>query len=108
MSSRASSATLDPLTPASHLSPDPCVVSVVHGDDTVLLHAETGRYFSLNAAGGVLWAAICDEEPLSSPIDRLQAQFPADSARIEGDILALATDLTKAALAHVISVAHGT
>jgi hypothetical protein len=48
------------------------------GDQVVILHFESGRYFSLNASGSLIWKAVLDNLPQERIVDRLCAEFAVD------------------------------
>jgi hypothetical protein len=91
-----------PITLDSRLEPDSCVVSTTHGDETVLLNAATGRYFSLNSAGGEVWTAVCDHSRLADVVALLQSKYSPAADRIETDVLSLATRLLAESLVHTL------
>lgn len=48
------------------------------GDQVVILHFESGRYFSLNASGSLIWKAVLENLPQDRIADRLCAEFDVD------------------------------
>ncbi len=57
------------------------------GDQVVILHFESGRYFSLNASGSIIWKAVLENLPHDKIIARLRAEFDVDTETAEKDTL---------------------
>jgi hypothetical protein len=56
------------------------------GDQVVILHYDSGRYFSLNASGSVIWKAALDNLPQEQIVQRLCDQFDVDPETARQDI----------------------
>jgi len=69
--------------------------------EAVLLDLSSETYFGLNEVGTRIWQLIETAPPLSEVHRALCAEFDADAARIEHDLLALVGDLAKAGLVAV-------
>ena len=63
-------------------------------DEIVLLDAERGRYFALNASGATIWDWLGDEgATVSSLRTRFLDEYEAEPAEVERDLVALLGDL---------------
>jgi hypothetical protein len=60
---------------------------------SVLLNLATGMYFGLDAVGTHVWQLAAADGSLRAVCDRLVAEYDADPAAIERDLLALAETL---------------
>lgn len=69
--------------------------------EAVLLDLASETYFGLNEVGTRIWQLIETAPPLSEVHGTLCAEFDADAARIEHDLLALVGELSKAGLVTV-------
>jgi hypothetical protein len=56
------------------------------GDQVVILHYDSGRYFSLNASGSVIWKAALENLPPEQIADRLCNEFDVDPETARQDI----------------------
>jgi hypothetical protein len=72
----------------------PHVISVDHGERTVLLDAERERYFSLNATGRIVWELLCDGTTREEIIHRLVERFGGDRESTTHDVAQLLERLT--------------
>ena len=66
--------------------------------ESVLLNLETGMYFGLDEVGTRVWRLAADNGSLRAVRDRLVAEYDADPATIERDLLALADALVSKGL----------
>jgi len=73
----------------------PTVVSVRHGDATVLLDASTGRYYTLNEVGTFIWDQVCEAEPVSAIRDALCSNYDVPADHAQEDVLAFIRSLAK-------------
>jgi hypothetical protein len=48
------------------------------GDQVVVLHFESGRYYSLNASGSLIWKAALESLPFEQITEKLHAVFDVD------------------------------
>jgi len=80
------------------VAPQRYVVSTTHEDDTVLLDVKSARYYSLNAVGGDVWAALCERDSLATIADRIVERFGIARQTVETDILDLVGQLLTASL----------
>lgn len=72
---------------------NPDVVVHEEGGEAFLLHVGTGRYFSLNASGLVVWRALAAGR---SPEDDLAAAYPkAPREQLRADVLRVVDELLR-------------
>jgi len=76
----------------------PHVVSAKHGTETVLLNAQSGRYYTLNDAGGFIWSMLCSDATSSQITDALVVHYDVDIARATNDLHTLTDALLAAGL----------
>jgi hypothetical protein len=55
------------------------------GDQVVILHFESGRYFSLNASGSLIWKAALDNLSIEQIIEQLRTEFDVDQETARQD-----------------------
>jgi len=88
------------------LHPHPDVVDTeLDGHETVLLHLETTRYYSLNATGTRIWKGLRQGLSLQEISEGLQQEFVVQADRADTSVLALADELGRQHL--VVSVDGG-
>jgi hypothetical protein len=56
------------------------------GEKVVILNLESGRYFSLNSTGSVIWTAIMERLSLDETVARLCLAFDVDEATGRQDV----------------------
>lgn len=56
------------------------------GDQVVILHYDSGRYFSLNASGSMIWKAALENLSQEQTIQRLCQKFDVDQETARLDI----------------------
>ena len=61
--------------------------------ESVVLNLETGMYYGLDAVGTTVWRAIEPKGTLRQALDRVLAEFEAEQAAAETDLLELAARL---------------
>ena len=72
------------------------------GDDTVVLHGETGMYYGVEGAGSVAWEALVEPVTVAQLRDRIVEAFDVDAARAEADLLPFLEGLVEEGLAEVV------
>jgi len=80
------------------LTPRSYIVSVKHGDDTVLLNVATGRYYSLNLTGTLIWQWLCESVPPAAMISKLEKLYDLDPAVARSSVTQLLRDCAAASL----------
>ena len=58
-------------------------------DATVVLHLESGQYFSLGGSAGKIWQMLQEPLPVSTLIDRLIDQYEVDAGRCREESLSV-------------------
>jgi hypothetical protein len=61
--------------------------------ESVVLNLETGMYYGLDAVGTTVWRAIEPKGTLRQALERVLAEFDAEQAAAETDLLELAARL---------------
>jgi hypothetical protein len=74
-----------------HVSPD--VIFRELDGESVVLDLSSGRYFGLNAVGTRVWQLIQEGHPVAGLIRTVTAEYDADAAAVEQDVLSLLEDL---------------
>ncbi|HKV52505.1 MAG TPA: PqqD family protein [Gemmatimonadaceae bacterium] len=70
---------------SARLARAPHVHTVTQGDETVLLDAERGQYYTLNEVGGRIWSLLVDGTSFAEIVDRLCAEYDVTRERGERD-----------------------
>ena len=53
----------------------------------VIVHADTSAYYSLNATGTAIWAALCDTGATASElVESLQERYERDAAQLASEL----------------------
>ncbi len=71
------------------------------GEETVILHLESGIYFGLDPVGARAWQLIQAGKSLSQACDAMIAEYDVSRQVLEQDVLALARDLVDKKLVSV-------
>src|SRR6476469_6724308 len=61
-------------------------ISTPMKNETVLLHLKTGKYYSLNRAGTLVWEQVKEPVSLGQIVDVMLTKFNVDRARCEVDV----------------------
>jgi len=69
--------------------------------DCILLHLDTGFYYTLNPSGRFLWESLDGEKSLSRIHEGLLEEYEIDGESAKEDLLDLAKDLLKEDLVRV-------
>ena len=86
--------------PVQSIAPHPDVVDTeLDGDETVLLHLGTKRYFSLNATGSMVWRALKEGLTADEMSRELQRQYDVSAERASRSVSALLHALVEQRLA---------
>ncbi len=75
------------------------------GEESVLLDADSGTYYGLNAVGTRVWKLIQEPRSLVEVRDVLVLEFDVDPELCERDLHNLADELVRRGLAEMQSVA---
>lgn len=81
-------------------APAPATLWCSHGDVTILLSLETGRYHTLDDVGGAAWRQMCDGAALDAIARRIAADYgdSVDAREVLADICALLSELSRRGL----------
>lgn len=79
------------------LKPDVTIADTPGG--TVLLDGRTGRFWQLNASGGLVLKILNDGGDADQAVQALAERYPAHGQRFESDVAALIERLREAGLA---------
>ncbi len=63
------------------------------GDETVLLHLETGAYFGLNPVGSRMWELLVATKSPASVVEFMQAEYDVANDVLEQDLANLIREL---------------
>jgi hypothetical protein len=74
------------------------VVSRNLGSETILLHLETGVYWSLNETGAAIWEEIAAHGNPAQTVRALQTRFPAQSDQLHDAVDTLLEHLEREGL----------
>lgn len=69
--------------------PRPHVKSAVHGDRTILLDLDSGRYWGLDEVGTRVWALLKRGVDVADIVGRLEEEYDVARATLEADLEAL-------------------
>jgi len=62
------------------------VMSERYGDEVILLHLKTNRFFALNKTGSRLWELLSRGECLSAIQEKLCGEFDVDPMELRADV----------------------
>lgn len=82
----------------SNLRPSERVISEVLDGEVVLLHLDTGKYYSLNETGTRLWELIAEHGDLARARDVLLEEYDTDSDTLTRDVEQLVSELSQRGL----------
>lgn len=76
------------------------VHSTVLDGESVLLNLSTGRYYTLNAVGSVVWEQCTGARSLGSILSRISERFDVTSQQAQSDLVDLVIQLCQEGLLH--------
>ncbi|MDX2161781.1 MAG: PqqD family protein [bacterium] len=68
------------------------------GEEAVLLHLETEKYYSLNGTAVDMWRALAAAETLEGAVDSLLTTYDVERAQLEADLNGLVSALQEAGM----------
>jgi hypothetical protein len=68
------------------------------GEDCILLHLESGIYYTLNEEGRMLWEALDGKNQLAEIRATIMEQYEVDAGTIQKDLIEIMQDLIKEGL----------
>jgi hypothetical protein len=82
-------------TPVAYAGARPDVVSVKHGDATVLLDPFSGRYYTLNNVGTFIWDRVCDAKSIAQIGAEIGNAYDVDLGQAEQDVAKFVVSLAE-------------
>jgi hypothetical protein len=82
-----------PLEPNTRLRRSPNATFEVVADEAILIHLQTGSYYSLNDVGTSFWNMLDGRLSLQDCANQIATQYAAPSDVILADLVELAEDL---------------
>jgi hypothetical protein len=86
------------LDPSTRLQRSPNATFQVVADEAILIHLQTGVYYSLNEVGTVFWQLLDGQRTLQDCAAQIAAEYNAPQAVILADLEELVADLAKEGL----------
>jgi hypothetical protein len=86
------------ITLAQQAQPKDEVLFQEVGGEAVLLNLTSESYFGLNAVGTRIWALLGQNSSLQNVFNTLCAEYEAEPAQLESDLLHLVDEMAKAGL----------
>ncbi len=77
------------------LIPSDAVVCAELGEETVLLHVESGVYFGLDAVGTRIWQLLATGSSAEEIVSQMQDEYDFSPAEMEADVRAFLTLLVE-------------
>jgi hypothetical protein len=71
-------------------------------DELVLMHLDTGAYYSLNETGIIIWQGIADGRPYEEIIARITEEFEVDRETVVRDFERLVNELADQGLVGLV------
>ena len=96
------------ITASSVVVADPRQVSVELDEETLVLHLETGGYYSLRKVAARIWDYLKNPVLVSEVGESLAEQYGVRPERCEADLLELLAELEKRGLVQVLPEAEET
>ncbi len=56
------------------------------GDQVVVLHFESGRYYSLNPSGSAIWRGLLENQPSDQIVESLCSEFDVNTETASEDV----------------------
>ncbi|HIG48551.1 MAG TPA: PqqD family protein [candidate division Zixibacteria bacterium] len=71
-------------------------------DELVLMHLDTGAYYSLNESGVIIWQGIVDERPHEDIVNDMSEMFDVDRETIARDFERIVNELADQGLVELV------
>jgi len=71
-------------------------------DELVLMHLDTGAYYSLNETGVIIWQGIVDERPHEDIVNDMSEMFDVDRETIARDFERVVNELSDQGLVELV------
>jgi len=76
-------------------------VETVADGEVVLMHIESGRFFSLSGTGRAIWDQMAEPTPVGTIVDNLVAEYDVDPETCRNEVVELCRQLEAGALIDV-------
>ncbi len=63
-------------------------------NEAVLLHISTGMYYGLSETSIIFWEALRDQQPLSSALEKITAEYEVEYSQVMDDLKTFLEDLS--------------
>lgn len=67
----------------------------VVADEAILIHLDSGTYFSLNRVGTEFWEMLDGQKSISQHAKTIAAKYGVEQATVEVDLLELASEMVE-------------
>jgi GeoRSP system PqqD family protein len=78
------------------------VVSANLGDESILLHLDSGIYFGLDSVGNQIWHLLCDGADEETIVGRLLEEYDITEPVLRSDVASFLDQLEAKGLIHVL------
>ncbi len=87
------------LDPSTRLQRSPNATFQIVADEAILIHLQTGVYYSLNEVGTAFWNLLDGQRTLDDCAAQIAAEYNAPREVVLGDLSELADELAREGLA---------
>lgn len=87
--------------PEAHITVAGDVLQQRLGEETVLLHLGTERYYGLDEVGSRFWQLLQEYQTLDPIVAALRREYEVDETALRGDLERLVDELAELGLIHV-------
>lgn len=87
------------MEPTTCLRQSPNATFAIVAEEAILIHLQTGVYYSLNDVGTAFWNLLDGIRSIDACAQTIAAEYSAPADLVLADLLELAADLTKEGLA---------
>ena len=71
-------------------------------DELVLMHLDTGGYYSLNETGRIIWQGLIDDRPYAAIVADLVEEYEVDEDTVQQDFERLINELSEQGLVELV------
>ncbi len=86
------------MDPSTRLQRSPNATFQIVADEAILIHLQSGVYYSLNEVGTAFWQLLDGQHTLEDCAGKIAAEYSAPTDVIVADLIELADDLAKEGL----------
>jgi hypothetical protein len=80
-----------------HVNPAKVVHETIEGE-AILIHLESGFYYSLDGAGADVWGLLAESRPVGDVAVEVADRYEADPEAVDGEVRRLAAELAEEGL----------